>query len=106
MQRPEVAGQCANVAMTAVPGLRSGSLLAFCIQQLCLCYFAGAGLSNPFLDLISGCAELLYRSAHPSGEFGQLLRSEQEEYNEKDYHHVRPGKIKDSGDHWSHKHVG
>ncbi len=35
----------------------------------------------------------------------ELSGAEQEEYDEKDYHHVRPGKIKDTGDYWMHKHV-
>src|SRR4029077_6648813 len=57
------------------------------------------------LNLISCCAELFYRSTHPSGEFGQLLSSEQEQHDKEDYHHVRPHKIHDTGDRWSHKHV-
>ena len=75
------------------------------LEQLCLCYFAGAGLSKSFLNLISRCAELLYRSTHPSGEFGQLLRAEEKEHDKEDCHHVRAHQIQDTGDRWSHKHV-
>ena len=43
----------------------------------------------------------------PGGSWSvrELSGAEEEEYDEKDYHHVRPGKIKDTGDHWIHKHV-
>jgi hypothetical protein len=57
------------------------------------------------LNLISSGAELLYRPAHPAGKLGELFRAEQEEHDEEDDHHVRPRKIQDTGDRWSHKNV-
>src|SRR5437762_2046454 len=66
---------------------------------------AGTGLTQLLLYLISSGAELLYRSTHPSSEFGQLLRAEQKQHDEEDYHHVRPHQIQDPGDRWSHKHI-
>jgi hypothetical protein len=56
-----------------------------------------------FLYLISGCAELFYRSTHASGELRQLLRTEQEQHDEQDHYRVRPHKIEDTSDCWSHK---
>ena len=84
------------------PGRRE---LAFCIQELGRRYFVGAGQTELPFNLISGGAELLYGFAHAPSELRQFLRAEQEEYDEEDYHHVRPGKIKDTSDHWSHKRV-
>ena len=86
-------------------GLLRGRQLRFCIQKLRLSCFGRTRLGQLFFNLISRGAELLHRSTHPSGELGQFLRAEQEEYDEKDYHHVRPRKIKDTSDHWSHKSV-
>jgi hypothetical protein len=79
------------------PGTRAGSAslaagttpeiaARFCIQQFYLCYSAGAGLMKPFLYLISSCAELFYRSTHPSGKLRQLLCTKQEQHDEQDYY--------------------
>src|SRR6202011_5356883 len=35
----------------------------------------------------------------------QILRTEEEQHDEKNYKHVRSRKIEDTGDHWSHKHL-
>ena len=43
----------------------------------------------------------------PGGSWSvcELSGAEQEEYDEKDYHYVRPGKIKDTSVHWIHRRV-
>src|SRR5438552_11891169 len=63
---------------------------------------AGTGLTQLLLYLISSGAELLNCPARPPGKLGQLLRAEQEQHDKEDYHHVRPGKIQDTGDHCIH----
>ena len=77
--------------------------VGFCVYEFWLGYFAGVGLTQPPLNFISGCAKLFDRPAHTSGKFGQLLRTEQQQDDQKDYHHVRPDEIEYASDHWSHK---
>src|SRR5712692_9381413 len=91
------------LAVIAAQELRRGCLLACCVQQFCLRYSATAGLTKPFLYLISRRAEFFYRSTHPSGEFRQFFCAEQKQHDEQDYHHVRSHKIENTTDHWIHK---
>jgi len=53
--------------------------------------------------LISRSVEFFDRSAHPSGEFGQLLRPEQEQNDKQDYNHVRPHEVENTSDRRQHK---
>src|SRR4029077_6953956 len=62
----------------------------------------GAGLTKFSRCLIAGCTELFCHLTHPSGEFGQLFRSEQEQNDDEDYNHGRPRKIEDIGNRRRH----
>jgi hypothetical protein len=79
--------------------------LLLCVQELRRNCSAGFGLRQFSLNFISSGAELFYRTPHPSGKLGQLLRAEQKKHDKEDYHHVRARKIQDTGDCWSHKRV-
>src|SRR6266513_1594461 len=70
-------------------------------------FLRGLSITGSIIEifLYPGRAELFYGSTHPSGELGQLLRTEQEQHDEKDHYQVRPRKVHDTGDGWSHKHV-
>src|SRR5260370_18560949 len=72
--------------------------VGFCVYEFWLGYFAGVGLTQPPLNFISGRAKLFDRSTHPTSKLRQLLRAEQKQDNEKDYHHVRPHEIEDTSD--------
>src|SRR4029077_15093045 len=67
--------------------------------------FAGDGLTQPLLNLISGRAEFLYRSTHPTGKLRQFFRTEEKHDNEQDYHHVWAHEIEDRSDRNSHKNL-
>ena len=62
----------------------------------------GTGLTKFSLYVIAGCAELFCCSAPPSGEFVQLLCSEQEQNDDENRNHVRPRKIEDIGNRRGH----
>src|ERR1700726_2862260 len=85
------------------PGSLRGRHLRFCIQEFRLRCSGRAGLGQFFFYFISRGAELFYRPAHSSCEFGQLLRPEQEQHDKQDYYHVRPDQIENTSNHWSHR---
>jgi len=86
-------------------GLLRRPQVSFCVYELRLRYSARVRLTQFSLNFISSGAELFYRPAHTPGKFWELLRAEQKQNNEEDYHHVRSHKIEDTSDHWSHKRV-
>src|SRR5439155_23129914 len=74
-----------------------------CVWELRLRYSAGPSPGWLLLNLISNGTELFYRPAHTSGKFGQLLRAEQQQDNEKDHHHVGSHEIENTSDRNRHK---
>ena len=89
--------------MLTLFGLPRRRQLAFASNKLGCATPPPIALTQSPLDFIAGCAELVDRSAHPTGKLRQLLRAKQQQYNEEDYHHVRSHEIENTTDHWIHK---
>ena len=86
-------GVLMNVCRRSI-ALPRGRRLAFFIKSFWLSDGLRAGLTKFSRCLIAGCTKLFCHLTHPSGEFGQLLRSKQERNDDEDYNHVRPAKLR------------